>query len=376
MDITAPSSYVSYPAQGGKLKSVAVISGGAVDPTPGSGLSQVRVSIRKISDTTFWTGSGWTSDEQFLPASGPNPWSFTSVPNWTSGEYYIVRSKAYDIATNDETPGAGNTFIFDKVTPTSYVAYPSNGAILSGAGIITGIANDSYTGISNVEINIKRLSDATYWNGSAYQTSESGSWLNATGAPVWAPWTAGGADWTTNVQFNIRSRATDGASNVETPTNGITFTCDNAAPSSEVIYPTNNAKISSWTVISGTSGDATSSVNNVKISIKNTGSTTYFTGAGGWTASEVFFDVTSGTTSWFYNVPFGPVSGTTYIIRSKGTDVANNTETPTAGISFRFDNALPSSIILFPSNSTTIKALLIFQEQHLMLLPVLSAMFS
>ena len=93
------------------------------------------------------------------------------------------------------------------------------------------------------------------------------------------------------------------------------------APSSVVTYPTNNAKVSSLSAISGTGTDYPAGTNAgvglVKVNIKNTANGNCWTGSS-WTNIEFWVD-SSGTDNWTYSTVPAWGNGLTYILSSKGT---------------------------------------------------------
>ena len=59
------------------------------------------------------------------------------MPVWSSGTVYLVQSKAYDNASNTETPLEGNSFTYDTTSPSSYATYPTNSTILKALATIS-----------------------------------------------------------------------------------------------------------------------------------------------------------------------------------------------------------------------------------------------
>ena len=276
-------------------------------------MSQVKVLIKDTANTNYWTGSTWTSSENWILATGQGNWNYGTMPAWSSGTVYLVQSKAYDNASNTETPLEGNSFTYDTTSPSSYATYPTNSTILKALATISGAATDNATGVSNVKVSIRQNSDTAYWSGSDWQVV-SEIWKNATGG---TSWNIGGATYTTNTTYQIRTKATDGAGVIETAGTGVSFTYDDVSPSSIVTSPSNSKKTSSLPTISGTASDITSSVTGVKISIKNNNTTNWWTGSN-WGVAEIFLDA-SGTANWSYTSPTWS-TGNVYFIRAKAFD--------------------------------------------------------
>src|SRR6185437_3177240 len=99
---------------------------------------------------------------------------------------------------------------------------------------VCGSANDSGTspsGVAKVELTIQRASDSQYWNGSTWQPAP--AWNLASGTTSWSYGFSPAADDV----YTVVSRATDKATNVETPGAGISFTIDDLAPTSAASVP-------------------------------------------------------------------------------------------------------------------------------------------
>ena len=135
LDKTAPTAAVTSPTSGtiysssGTLYAVPVseaswpgsISGTADDPAgapaPGdrAGVSQVGVSIRRVSTGLYWNGSSFSSaSEVFVTASGTTSWTLSfPMSNFPAGGRYDVRARAVDGATNTGSPSSTVTMYVD-----------------------------------------------------------------------------------------------------------------------------------------------------------------------------------------------------------------------------------------------------------------------
>ena len=217
----------------------------------------------------------------------PN-WSY-AAPTLTSNKVYILKSKATDEATNTETPGDGISFTFDTTFPSSLISVPTNNSLFKTTFTYTGTASDVSPGqVTNTQVLIKNITQTKYWTSN--DLWESGvEWLTTGGTPISWSYSNGLLDYTSGDKYVIQTRAGDDSGNVETVGEGSTFIYDTTSPSSVVIYPSNNSALTGLTVISGTSTDLPAINNagllNVKISIKKSSDTTYWTG-GIWTSTE------------------------------------------------------------------------------------------
>src|SRR6185503_19111237 len=156
--------------------------------------------------------------------------------------------------------------------------------------------------------------------------------------------------------YTIRVKATDNATNAETPASR-TFTYDATNPSALFTFPASGAayKNADWNAgcatngFCGTYGDATSGVQSVEISIRQ-GATNYWNGSSFGSGSEVFQTATIGGGNWSYAFPASsfPADGS-YTVHIRAKDNASNTETGPSR-TFRIDNANPSALFSFPAS--------------------------
>jgi len=343
LDNTAPTSSVTTPANAGWIQSVPAIDGSASDAE--SGLQLVEIRIMR-SDSKYWSGSIWDTPETWFPATGTTSWSFNaSGVGFVTGYTYTIVSRAKDNASNTETPGSGNTFTFDDVAPTSSISVPVTANSYNAMTSISGSANDPHSGVTEVQVSIKRTSDNYYWDGtSTWVVSQ--TWLTVTGTNSWS-YDASGVTWTSG-NYTVISRAQDNASNTETPGAGITFTFDNTAPTSSVTSPAGSSFQNAVATISGTASDA-NTVSQVDITIQRIGDSQYWTGAG-W-GSQTWLTAT-GTTTWSYDASGVSWTADNYTVISRAQDDAANQETPGAGITFTFDNTAPTSSVTSPAGSS------------------------
>jgi uncharacterized membrane protein len=234
VDACAPSSIVTCPANDECINNIAIISGTSDDQPDFMGIDLVEIAIKSLSNGKHWDGSKWITTETWLTTTGTDVWSYdSSSVIWTSGVRYNIRSRATDIATNVELPGAGINFTFDSDRPMSTIETPVDNSYLNQFDNISGMALDpGGVGIDIVHLSIKRTSDDMYWNGIMWIMTQ--FWLTATGSEIWY-YDASNVKWSTDTQYVIQSRATDIGGNIEHPSFGHTFMYDTEPPTELVL---------------------------------------------------------------------------------------------------------------------------------------------
>jgi hypothetical protein len=130
---------------------------------------------------------------------------------------------------------AGGNSRFDFTMPAATIASPENGRFLNSLTSISGTARDTVSGISQVQISLKRLADNQYWNGASWNTPL--TMLSAAGTTAWSYATGG-------ISFNdggyvITALATDSASNTGAMAVD-SFTMETTVPSVPGISIVNN----------------------------------------------------------------------------------------------------------------------------------------
>ena len=85
-----------------------------------SGVSIVKIKIKRESDEFFLSGDNWSSESIWLTAQGAEQWVFDLDPQLlSSGVEYTIFCKSLDIAGNVETLVVKDSFIYDTELPSS-----------------------------------------------------------------------------------------------------------------------------------------------------------------------------------------------------------------------------------------------------------------
>lgn len=320
-----PVVAITNPTDGSAFNGAGLtIAGTALDA--GAGVQRVEVST---NGGTSWAAA---TDTAVSPAKPWSTWSY----DWTfptPDVSYSIAMRAFDTA-NKESLHPTVSVVVDKTAPTSAISAPADGAQLNGITyLVTGSAVDpgavgiTAAGVRMVEIS---LDDGANW-GIACSTSQPAT-------PTCDNWSY---SWTLPLQngvtYKLRSRATDKANNVGTPSTAKTVTIYNTPPTSAVsgvvpgpTTPYTNYRGTSFTV-NGTATDQGLGVSRVQISLDN-GLT--------WTdATDAAVSPAKPWSSW--RLTWSSPADGSYTIRSRATNLVNLVESPGTGITVTVDNTPP-----------------------------------
>jgi Tol biopolymer transport system component len=164
-----------------------------------------------------------------------SPYGADVAHTLTSGDGSKTVCVQYKDAAGNVSATATDAITLDTVAPESNIGFPEadtyttdeyNAGCDDATPDICGTAADAGgSGVSSVDVRIRRSSDATYWNGSEW-VAES-TWNPASGTATWSYGFEAEED-----TYTVNSRATDAADNVES-TDTVTFTIDDPDPVTE-----------------------------------------------------------------------------------------------------------------------------------------------
>jgi parallel beta-helix repeat protein len=248
IDTTPPESYITIPINNQYYTSINYINGTAIELEDGSGLSGTEISIKRLSDNSYWNGYIWSESNTFLPTTGKSNWSFdSSSVKWTSGVEYLVKSRAIDNIKNIEISKSQVSFYIDFEAPLSIIQYPISNSYLNEIQLISGIAKDfGNSGIDSIKILIKSMYNNSYWDGNGWSSME--NWLKTTGKSNWS-YNARNVQWKTDNHYAIKSKAIDNVGNEESSGNEVFFMYDNKTPDLSIMINSDNKYTNSYQVI-------------------------------------------------------------------------------------------------------------------------------
>jgi hypothetical protein len=288
------------------------INGGAT--WSGELQSRLTVVLDELQTTGFLTVTSLPVPESMTPDQNQIKFSIEDglgVQWWSSAYFVRVDSNAPDSTVN-------TTGCYSSMWP----------------GEITGTASDSASGVSKVEIRLRRDSDGWYYDGSSWQPAS--VWLTAAGTTDWSyPFTPG------EDAYVVESRATDVAGTQQTEYGQGTFSYDVTAPLS-AISTAGCFNADMWQgvgAIVGSASDAGSGIALVEITVQRASDGLYYNGSS-WGSSLTWLSV-SGTTAW--SRPFAPTVETVYTVHSRAVDNCGKVQAILGEATFSYDDTPPQS---------------------------------
>ena len=321
LDTTRPNGTLTYPVLNAQLPNATVNFTGLA--TDNVGVNRVRISLKRLSNNTYWsgspTGSGFSSTFRYWDATLDAPgatstgwtWSWTPRSSTVPGDFQIL-VQAMDAAGNvdQSTPNVRFTVTSnppDTVEPDTTITAPANGATTATGPIsIAGTATDNLA-LGGVRVSVRDTGTNLWWTGSAWSATQ--SYVNATLASPGAAT----SNWSYSFNaptgtFEITAAAVDTSNVVDTtPAGPSTFTAsgapDTTGPTTTVTSPSAGASLPFGPVtIQGIATDNVG-VTTVRVSIRNNSTLQWWNGSG-W-GSFTWVPATLGTpggasTSWSY----------------------------------------------------------------------------
>ncbi len=272
---------------------------------------------------SFTSSEGGSTFECQLDGGGYS--SCTSPKSYTGQTQgsHTFQVRATDTAGNTDATPASFTWTIDTTAPSSTISFPAAAGIYRTAtwNDFSGSASDTGgAALANVQISIQRVSSSLYWNGSAFADAVE-NWRPATGTASWSLAFAV-SNFPADGDYMIRVRATDTATNVQTPISR-TFEVDTAAPNTSITAQPNDPTNSTAPSFSFTSSEG--------------GSTFECQLDGGGYSSCTSPKSYTGQTQGSH----------TFLVRA--TDPAGNVDATPASFTWTIDTTEPTSAISFPA---------------------------
>ncbi|MBV9868494.1 MAG: Ig-like domain repeat protein [Abitibacteriaceae bacterium] len=299
VDKTAPAVLrFNSPINSAVLQKLPTISGTAVDNPGGTGISRVDLTIFRIGDNKFWTGTGWGAYTplvtNFRGSTFTRSGGLPTGTNLTQGSY-ILTAIAYDKAGNSIQ--ADNLVRVDTKAPRSVtVTSPAPNEVVRSLATIRGTAIDDTVGINNVVVTLRRNSDGLFWSGSSWGTIparlttvfDGFNWSRNSGLPS--------GDTLNDGSYTLSATAFDRAGNQAGTTS--TFQVDKTVPTIVTITsPAYSAILPALPILRGAATDNPngSGIAKVTVALLRTNDNKWWTGTT-WGAFKELPTTLSGTT--------------------------------------------------------------------------------
>ncbi|MBU2634826.1 MAG: lamin tail domain-containing protein [Nanoarchaeota archaeon] len=119
-DKKLPISNVVFPVTGESYGSIENIYGIALDTSPGSGLAEEQIKIKRNGDAKYWDGNVWTTTPTFVNCSGTINWNYDAGSVTWLNDDYSLSYRAKDLAGNLEDYSSNQiNFTYDGIAPAS-----------------------------------------------------------------------------------------------------------------------------------------------------------------------------------------------------------------------------------------------------------------
>lgn len=215
-----------------------------------------------------------------------------------NGTTYTYQVSAVDLAGHEGPKSDAVSGVpLDRLPPLSKLLVPSAGGFQTGAVVVAGTAADVGSGLAGVSV---LVDDAVLER--VFTASGTASWSLALAS----------ATFTDGTAYELRSRASDLAGNLEQPAPGVSFVFDGSAPIVSLAPPAVQAGTGTALVtLSGTAADATSGIASVSVRVAGPDGGELLA----WTAA-------AGTATWRWEGALKLARGAKYLVQARAMDGA------------------------------------------------------
>ena len=349
IDTTAPSSTIAFPAAAGEYNTAGWNAGcptaglcGTYGDGSGAGVAEVEVSIRQGSGN-YWNGTAFAERDRGLERRRPRRRRLGLRPRRgrPPGGRLLHRARARPRLVGNTEAASSRTFTYDTNDPSATFAFPAAGGEYSTAGWNAGCAtvgfcgpqSDGGSGVADVEISVRRVSDGLYWDGDSFDAGAESYFTATLGGGNWS-YAFPAASFPADGQYVVHVRATDDAGNTESGPSR-TFRIDNTDPSALFTFPNAGTRYSTsgWNAgcpaagVCGSYSDGGSGVAQVEVSVKRNSTDLYWDGDSFDAGAETYFTATLSGGDWSLAFPAAnfPADGG-YTLHVRATDDAGNVE--------------------------------------------------
>ena len=185
-NVSGPVVNITTPTAG-YLSTFTWVSGNAL-PTNNHAVLGTELSLRDMASGLYYSGSSFLSGSRVWHDAADEASTFTiTLANLPliSGRQYQAVARSSDSVGDYSQVFSTYVFTFDALPPAAVVLYPAAGASALSAASISGTAGDASSGISSVEVSLKRLTDGRWWKNSVSSWDTVPEPLQAGTTPYW-----------------------------------------------------------------------------------------------------------------------------------------------------------------------------------------------
>jgi hypothetical protein len=341
------------------------------------------------TDVTYAVERSANGGASFSPAAGT---CAGTLPRTTiscddaltvEGDYLYRVTATFRTWTSTGTSSSVHV-ITDTTPPTSTIIFPADATAynaaaymagcVAGTDELCGTASDpgaGASGVATVQVEIRRSSDSTYWNGSAWTPAQ--LWNQASGTTSWS-YAFASSNLSNGVTYAVRSRAIDNASNTQSTPDAKSFTFDTIPPTVTAISradasPT-KATTLSWNVTFSEPVNNVAAANFALLTSGTAGTAptiTSVTASGGAPSALWSLTVSTAGTTGTNAATIGLSLSSLGTIRDLATNLLS-ASLPVVGQTYTFDTTVPTmtSIDRFspsnPANASSVTWQVVFSE--------------
>ncbi|MFC2048668.1 hypothetical protein ACFLR5_00430, partial [Elusimicrobiota bacterium] len=378
-----PNSVIIYPADAYLTDTdleINGIYGNASDNVSGIDDDVVENTLYDITDDSYWNGGTWQPGVSTLTTSLQWEADYILPGMWTSAHKYTITSwVSQDKAIPGNVQTSPDTFevVVDSVPPVSRTTTPSDGNDLKALSLIEGTCYDDWASVNNdwaanpMELEIKALANAPAgWDDNEYWKGSTLEWTTYTAVAFpdvyissWSYNFTGSLD--SGREYVIVSSMTDRVPNTQIDISSVTVLIDTDDPVSsfqEPIDPTNGNYFNDIAQITGITQDEPSAPSNrsglslIELQLIDETDSMYWEGST-WTAVNTWVPAVD-LASWYYNIDTQTdtwENNHDYTFKTRGLDIAGNTESPSGDLSLSFDDENPVSAVTAPFDGQYVK---------------------
>lgn len=184
--VSGPTVTISTPTAA-YLSTFTFVSGNTAE-TNAHAVEGTEVYLQDVASGLYYSGGAFLSGskawQDAADAASSYTITFAGLP-LVSGRQYRAVARSSDSAGDYSQLLATYTFTYDSLPPSAAALFPADGGAAWSPVAVSGTAGDATSGITAVDVMLKRVSDGKWWVNSLSQWNAAGEPLQAGTTPYW-----------------------------------------------------------------------------------------------------------------------------------------------------------------------------------------------